>query len=66
MLASSNEGQVVLDPFAGSCSAGMAAMGLGRLFVGVEIDRDYCGMAVKRFQRFMKQREAAAAQPFLF
>lgn len=65
VLASSTNGQVVLDPFAGSCSAGIAAMGLGRIFLGVEIDRNYCELAVERFEHFIKQREAVAAQPQL-
>ncbi len=34
----SNKGDVVLDPFMGSGTAGVAAVQLGRKFVGVEID----------------------------
>lgn len=66
ILVSSQEGQVVLDPFAGSCSAGISAMGLGRVFVGIEICADYCKIAVERFERFKNAREALARQPLMF
>jgi len=66
VLASSDSGQIILDPFAGSCSAGIAAMGLDRIFLGIEIDVHYCEMAVERFEQFARQREAVAAQPLLF
>jgi adenine-specific DNA-methyltransferase len=50
---SSNPGDVVLDPFAGSGSLGIAAVGNGRVFVGFEISEDYCGMARARFEQFV-------------
>jgi adenine-specific DNA-methyltransferase len=56
--ASSNQVEIVLDPFAGSCSTGIAAFGLGRLFVGFEIRQDYCEMAVERFKRFQQEKLA--------
>ncbi|MCF4968823.1 DNA-methyltransferase [Nostoc sp. CMAA1605] len=55
--ASSNQLELVLDPFAGSCSTGIASVGLGRIFVGFEIRQDYCEMAVNRFQEFKRQRD---------
>jgi len=48
ILASSNEGDVVFDPFLGSGTTSVVAKKLGRHWVGVEIDRDYCLMAEKR------------------
>lgn len=54
---SSNQSEIVFDPFAGSCSAGIASAGLGRLFLGFEIRSDYCEMAVDRFKQFKKARE---------
>jgi adenine-specific DNA-methyltransferase len=56
----------VLDPFAGSCSAGVAAAGLGRIFLGFEIRTDYCEIAVNRFEDFLKQREDFFEQQKLF
>jgi adenine-specific DNA-methyltransferase len=64
--ASSNVFDVVIDPFAGSCSVGIAATGLGRLFLGFEQRADYCQMAVKRFRGFMEERRRAEEQVALF
>jgi adenine-specific DNA-methyltransferase len=55
--ASSNQLELVLDPFAGSCSTGIASVGLGRIFLGFEIRPDYCEMAVSRFEEFKRQRD---------
>ncbi len=50
MLASSREGDLVFDPFAGSGTAGVAAKKLKRNFAMVEIDEEYCLYAEKRLQ----------------
>jgi DNA modification methylase len=46
----SNEGQVVLDPFMGVGSAGVAALHLDRRFIGVEIEESYFLTAEKRLK----------------
>jgi site-specific DNA-methyltransferase (adenine-specific) len=48
VLASSNEGDVVLDPFLGSGTTCVAAKKLKRRYIGVEIDELYCCLAEKR------------------
>lgn len=48
ILASSNPGDVVFDPFLGSGTTSVVARKLGRSFVGVEIDETYCCLAEKR------------------
>jgi len=45
---SSNQGDVVLDPFAGSGSTGVACKKLNRNFVLIDIDSHYCEVAKKR------------------
>ncbi len=50
VLASSNPGEVVFDPFLGSGSTSVVAKKLGRLFVGVERDETYCCLAEKRLR----------------
>ncbi len=64
--AASNRTDVVLDPFAGSCSTGIAAVGLGRVFVGFEIREDYCQASVQRFKTFLAERKDAEKQTSLF
>ncbi len=44
----SNEGDLVLDPFMGVGSTGVAALAQQRKFIGFEIDRHYFDAAVKR------------------
>lgn len=48
VAASSNPGDVVLDPFCGSGTTGVAAVGLGRRFVGCDINSDAIYLAKKR------------------
>ncbi|MDD5063617.1 MAG: site-specific DNA-methyltransferase [Phycisphaerae bacterium] len=48
ILASSNEGDIIFDPFAGTGTAGVVAKKLKRNFVMVEIDEEYCLYARKR------------------
>jgi len=50
ILASSNKGDFVFDPFAGSGTTLVTAKKLGRNFSGVEIDNYYCCLAQKRIQ----------------
>jgi site-specific DNA-methyltransferase (adenine-specific) len=48
ILASTNRGDLVLDPFAGSGTTGIAAMKLGRRFQGVDLDLPSVELAAKR------------------
>lgn len=48
IAASSNPGEVVLDPFAGSCSTGVASLELGRSFVGIEREDEFIELGSKR------------------
>jgi len=50
ILASSNEGDVVLDPFAGSGSTAVAAKKLGRDFIAIEQNELYGAWAQKRLE----------------
>lgn len=46
--ASSNEGDVVLDPFSGSFTTSAMAKKLGRKSIGIEINEDYVKIGIRR------------------
>lgn len=48
ILAGSRQGDTVLDPFMGSGTTGMVARQLGRKWLGVELNPEYCALALKR------------------
>jgi len=45
LLASTQEGDLVFDPFTGSGTTAVAAKELGRFFVGAELEENYCELA---------------------
>lgn len=47
----SNEGDLILDPFAGSCTTAVASRSLKRDFINVEISPEYCEMGKKRLSQ---------------
>jgi len=50
LLASSNPGDVVFDPFLGAGTTSVVAKKLDRHYIGVEIDLEYCCLAEKRLR----------------
>lgn len=46
--ASTKEGDFIFDPFAGSCTTGVAALSQGRKFCGVELEDEYVELSLKR------------------
>lgn len=46
--ASTSPGDLILDPFCGSASTGVAALRLGRRFIGIEADPDHISLAHRR------------------
>jgi len=42
---------IVLDPFCGVSTTGLVALKLGRDYIGIEINKDYCEMGKKRVER---------------
>jgi modification methylase len=54
IMASTNPGDVVLDPFFGTGTTGAVAKMLGRRYVGIERDRDYIAAARRRLAKTVK------------
>jgi site-specific DNA-methyltransferase (adenine-specific) len=50
ILASSNKGDIVFDPFLGSGTTSATAKKLGRNFVGIELNKQYCLWSAKRIE----------------
>lgn len=48
ILASTQEGDLILDPFAGSCTTGIAANLLGRSFIGCDQSEEILNLGVAR------------------
>jgi DNA modification methylase len=53
LLASSPEGGLVLDPFLGSGTTALVAKQLGRHYLGVECNEEYCQMARRRLREVL-------------
>ncbi len=51
IISTTNEGDVVLDPFMGSGTTGAVAKKLGRNFIGIEKDKNYVKIASDRIKK---------------
>jgi DNA modification methylase len=56
ILATTDEGDTVIDPFMGTGTTGVACAELGRNFIGIEIDEDYFKIAEKRIKTAYAQQ----------
>jgi DNA modification methylase len=62
-------GDVVLDPFAGSGTTGVACLRLGRRFIGFEKDAKYARLAQQQLEaeaRGLSLRDVRAGQTSIF
>lgn len=53
----SEEGETVLDPFMGAGTTGVAAVQMGRDFIGIEIDPAYFEIAARRIAEAQRQAD---------
>lgn len=58
LLASTREGDTVLDPFAGSCTTGIAANLLGRRFIGIDQSKEFLDLGIRREQEISDEKTA--------
>ena len=56
-VITSTTAQIILDPFCGSGTTAIVALGLKRKYIGIELSPDYCKMAEKRIARNKKESE---------
>lgn len=46
-----NENDIVIDPFMGSGTTGLACLNLNRKFIGIELDKNYFNLSVERLNK---------------
>jgi len=49
ILASTNKGDIIIDPFTGSSTTGISANRHGRKFIGIDLEEKYLELSVKRY-----------------
>ncbi|MCB1190112.1 MAG: site-specific DNA-methyltransferase [Leptospiraceae bacterium] len=54
-IISSTTAQLILDPFMGSGTTAVAAIGLNRNYIGIDLSPDYCKMAEQRISKVYKK-----------
>lgn len=64
--ASSNKGDIVLDPFSGSGSTQVSCIQLNRHYVGIELDEKYYEIGCQRIKDVEKERETNLFDSELF
>ena len=58
-----NKPKIILDPFMGSGTTGVAAIQMGRKFIGIEREPKYFEIACKRIEQATKQVDMFIEQP---
>lgn len=57
ILASTNKGDLILDPFTGSSTTGIMALELDRNFIGIDLEKEYLDLSVKRFEQVFSKKD---------
>lgn len=57
VLSSTNKNDVVLDPFTGSSTTGLAAAMHGRKFIGIDMEKKYLDLSIKRINDVANGKE---------
>lgn len=55
ILAGSQEGDTILDPFFGSGTVGVVALKYNRKFIGIDLNLEYCKIAKERIEQELQQ-----------
>ena len=57
VLTSSNKGDIVLDPFAGSFTTCKVALDLGRKTIGIDNNEDFFKIGLRKMQYYTKLQQ---------
>lgn len=63
VLASTRKGDIILDPFTGSSTTGLVAYLYGRSFIGIDTEKEYLDLSIKRFEeleRNLKRKQLSS------
>ncbi len=58
VLSSTNKGDLILDPFTGSSTTGIIATQLERKFIGIDTEREFLDLSIKRYNEQIFQEKA--------
>jgi len=50
VMASTDKGDLVVDPFTGSSTTGLACALNGRKFIGIDLEKKYLDLSIKRYK----------------
>ena len=50
VLASTNKGDLILDPFTGSSTTGLVAYLQGRNYIGIDTEKRFLDLSIQRFE----------------
>ncbi len=64
-IISTTNAKIILDPFSGSGTTAVVAMGLKREYIGIDLSPDYCNLAEKRISKNKVESELLAIKPAL-
>lgn len=62
LMSSSNEGDIILDPFMGSGSTAECALRNGRYVIGFELKEEYIGFAQERIENYLEDKNLSSRQ----
>jgi len=57
ILSCTKKDDLVVDPFAGSSTTGLAAYEHGRHFIGIDTEKEYLDLSVKRFEEMKRNQK---------
>ena len=56
ILASTNEKDLILDPFCGSSTTGISAVRLNRRYIGIDNEKEYLEISKRRFEEIKERK----------